>query len=320
MSLPDRVPSYAELPVVAGAPPKSAWGVFGSDDELGTLNFQTEERRLVAARGVRRGAVFSLDQPLHLPRPPMIALRTAYRRTQIRFPGNRGRDDVLDNFYLQCSSQWDSLKHIRHPEYGFYNWTPDDRVDSDAEDGRLGVDNCSRHGIVGRGVLLDVARYLESQAQPIQPYERREIPLKLLQDVAETQRVGVHPGDVLMFRTGVAALIHAEAENPETAVRPLPGGPGLKIDTDMLAWLWDSQISAIVSDNLAVELFPTQGGGPSLHRDGIALLGMVLGELFDLESLADDCARDHVYECLFAAKPLNLRGGVGSPANALAIK
>jgi hypothetical protein len=150
MSLPDRVPTYAELPVVAGAPPKSAWCVFGRDDQLGTLNFQSEDRRLAATRSVRRGAVFSLYQPLHLPRPPMIALRTAYRRTQIRFPCNRGRDDVLDNFYLQCSSQWDSLKHIRHPEYEFYNWTPDERVDS-KEDGRLGVDNFLRYGIVGRG-------------------------------------------------------------------------------------------------------------------------------------------------------------------------
>jgi hypothetical protein len=47
---------------------------------------------------------------------------------------------------------------------------------------------------------------------------------------------------------------------------------------------------------------------------------LVLGELFDFETLADDCANDGVYECLFVAKPLNLRGGVGSPANALAIK
>src|SRR5579859_6471722 len=192
MSLPDRVPTYAELPIVPDAPPRSAWGVFGRDDQLGMLNFLTAERRLAAAQTVRRGAVFSLDLPLHLPKPPMIALRTAYRRTNIRFPGNRGRDDVLDNFYLQCSSQWDSLKHIRHPEYGFYNWTPDERVDAE-EDSRLGVDNFSRHGIVGRGVLLDVARFLAAQAQPIQPYERREIQLQLLQDVAATQGIDVRP-------------------------------------------------------------------------------------------------------------------------------
>jgi kynurenine formamidase len=318
MTLPSRVPSYAELPSVEGAPPRSAWGVFGRDDQLGTLNFLTPERRLAAVQTVQRGVVFNLDLPLHLPRPPMIPSRTAYRRGHIHFAANRGRDDVLDNFYLQCSSQWDSLKHIRNPEYGFYNWTPDERVDSE-EDSRLGIDNFSRLGIVGRGVLFDVARYLDAQGEPIKPYERREISLATLHDVAASQDVHVRPGDIVMVRTALGELIHHEAEHPESAVRPLPGGPGLKIDDDLLAWFWDNQVAAIVSDSLAVEVFPF-GGGRSLHRDGIALLGMVLGELFDLESLAADCAADRVYECLFSAKPLNLRAGVGSPANALAVK
>jgi kynurenine formamidase len=318
MTLPERIPTYAELPIHADAPPRSAWGVFGRDDQLGTLNFLTPERRLAAIRRVRRGVVISLDLPLHLPRPPMIAARAAYRRTQIRFQMNRGRDDVVDNFYLQCSSQWDSLKHIRHPESGFYNWTSDEQVDSE-EASHLSIDNFSQQGIVGRGVLLDVARYLESQGEPIPPYQRYPIPRTLLEAVARAQGVDVQPGDIVMFRTGVAALIHHEAAHPETAVRPLPGGPGLQVDDALLTWLWDNQVAAIVSDNLAVELFPSEGG-LSLHRDGIALLGMVLGELFDLESLGVDCAADQVYECLFVAKPLNLRSGVGSPANAVALK
>src|SRR5262249_23677419 len=149
----------------------------------------------------------------------------------------------------------------------------------------LGVDNFSRNGIVGRGVLLDVARYLTARGEPIAAYERREISVALLQEVADAQQVTLQPGDVVMMRTGVATVIRNEAEHPETAVRPLPGGPGLLADESTLAWLWDNQIAAIVSDNLAVELFPG-AGGLSLHRDGIALLGLVLGELFDLDSLA----------------------------------
>ena len=42
--------------------------------------------------------------------------------------------------------------------------------------------------------------------------------------------------------------------------------------------------------------------------------------MWDLDALADDCARDGVYECLLVSSPLNLYQGVGSPANALAIK
>jgi kynurenine formamidase len=318
MPLPARVPSYAELPILADAPPRSAWGVFGRDDQLGTLNFLTPTRRLAAMRSVRRGDVFSLDLPLHLPRPPMIAMRTAYRRTNITFARNRGRDDVVDNYYPQSSSQWDSLKHIRHPEHGFYNWSTDEQVDSEA-DGRLGVHNFSQHGIVGRGVLLDVAHFVEARGTPIPAYERYPISVDLLREVAESQNVTLLPGDIVMFRTGVAALIHNEAAHPQSARRPLPGGPGLQVDDALLAWLWNNQVAALVSDNLAVELFPSEGGR-DLHREGIALLGLVLGELFDLESLALDCSQDGVYECLFAAKPLNLRAGAGSPANAMALK
>jgi hypothetical protein len=57
-----------------------------------------------------------------------------------------------------------------------------------------------------------------------------------------------------------------------------------------------------------------------MHRPLIALLGMIIGELWKLDELAEDCAADGVYEFLLTAKPLNLKGGVGSPPNALAVK
>ena len=57
-----------------------------------------------------------------------------------------------------------------------------------------------------------------------------------------------------------------------------------------------------------------------MHPYLIALLGFVLGELWNLEALADDCDADKVYDFMVTAKPLILRSGVGSPANAVAIK
>jgi hypothetical protein len=39
-----------------------------------------------------------------------------------------------------------------------------------------------------------------------------------------------------------------------------------------------------------------------------------------LPALAADCARDHVYECFFAANPIPFEGGVGGPINPTAIK
>lgn len=52
----------------------------------------------------------------------------------------------------------------------------------------------------------------------------------------------------------------------------------------------------------------------------LPLLGIPIGELFDLDRLAEDCVTDGVWEGLFTSAPLNLRGGVASPPNALVIK
>jgi hypothetical protein len=57
-----------------------------------------------------------------------------------------------------------------------------------------------------------------------------------------------------------------------------------------------------------------------LHTRLIPMLGLIMGELFDLEALADDCAGDGRYTCFFTSAPINLPQGVASPPNALALK
>ena len=315
----DEIPTYAQLPLVADAPPGSAWGVFGRQDQLGSLNFATPERRAAAARLVRRGAVFNLDLPLHLPAQPFFSVRARPRHVLVQRENGVVQDDYLDGFYPQYSSQWDGLRHMRHPRHGFYNWTSD--ADASCEVGRLGMEHFARHGIVGRGVLLDVERRLAGRGEHLAPDARRAIPVELLDQVAAEQGVAIQPGDIVLLRTGVGAWLRREAELGELSDTPRAyAGPGLEQGGASVAWLWDHQIAAIASDNLAVEAYPFGRDGKILHHWAIALLGMVFGELFDLEDLAADCADDGVYECFFVAKPLHLRGGVGSPANALAIK
>jgi kynurenine formamidase len=314
------IPRYADLPISADAPPGSSWGVFGREDQLGTLNFLTPERRATAAGLAKRGAVFNLDLPLDLPARPFFGTRRRPTHIIDRWPNSSVQDDHLDGFFPQYSSQWDGLRHIKHPEHGFYNWTSDD--DAHAVDGRLGMQNFARHGIVGRGVLLDVERYLARQGTVLAPDQPFLIEPNLLDEVADAQQVTLHPGDILMLRTGMAALLHAEAALGDFSEEPRTdfACPGLAQGEASLAWLWDHQVAAIVADNLSVEAWPFDRSKKLIHHGGIALLGLVLGELFDLEDIGADCAVDGIYECLFAAKPLLLRGGVGSPANALAIK
>src|SRR4051812_4898841 len=179
------LPSYEELPIVPDAPPGSAWGVFGRDDQLGTLNLLTPERRVEATSLAVQGKTFNLDFPLHLPSRPFFATRARPRHVLLQRRNGNTRDDYLDGFFPQFSSQWDGLRHMRNPEHGFYNWTPD--ADVETEFGRLGMEQFSQHGIVGRGVLLDVARYLAERGDPIAPDQRRELPATLLDEVAKAQ-------------------------------------------------------------------------------------------------------------------------------------
>ena len=62
MSTP--LPAYRDLPVGEGRPPRSSWGLWGDDDELGTLNLLTPERALRGIGCARQGRVFPLNWEL----------------------------------------------------------------------------------------------------------------------------------------------------------------------------------------------------------------------------------------------------------------
>jgi kynurenine formamidase len=87
----------------------------------------------------------------------------------------------------------------------------------------------------------------------------------------------------------------------------------------MAEYLWNHHLAAVVADNLAVEAMPVDPSAGFLHRRLIPMLGFALGELFALDGLAECCRDTGRYTCFFVAAPLYLPGGVGSPANAVAI-
>ena len=318
-----RIPPFRELPQVGHSGERQAWEVFGAGDQLGTVNLLTSERVKQAAGLVRTGRVINLNLPLNFPITLYGGFRTGYRH---HIEVNRGgRDDYVDNFAMQGSSQWDSLRHIRYREFGYYGGRQDEQVDDKAE---LGIENWARHGIVGRGVLLDAAGYMEHQGSPLDATQRFAMDGPFLERVAQAQQVSVQAGDIVLLRTGWLAwyggLDAAGREALRGTLHPGEGGmacPGLDATQETAAWLWDHQIAAMASDNVALEALPVEvKAGGFQHRRLIALQGMPIGEVWDLEELARDCVQDGVYEFFLVSVPLNLPGGVGSPANAYAIK
>ena len=314
----NTLPSFDELPIKADAPPHSAWGVFGDDDQIGTINLLTPERVAAAARLVKSGQVFALNWELELPHPPLFA-RSVLKHS-IRSRRKNVFDDVYDDFNTQSSSQWDGLTHFGHPEHGFYNGVQAEQITGQPGT-RNGIEHWARRGIAGRGVLIDYPRFAAAHGINFAPGKRSEISAEQITAAAQWQNVEFQSGDILIVRTGwIAWYLTLKAEEREQLSQPgaLEIG-GLRQGEDSLRFLWDNHFAAIATDNPDFEVFPAAASG-MMHSTIIGLWGMPIGEMFNLDPLAKACAEDGSYEFLFTSAPLNKLGGVASPPNALAIK
>jgi kynurenine formamidase len=316
-----ELPSYSELPPATRGG-RSAWGVFGADDNVGLINLLTPERIAAAARLVRRGQVFPLDMPLGSVTPALARSRGTPRHSVLHDPGSAGFDDLYDNFYPQCSSQWDSLGHVGYAAGEFYNGATEADILSGT---RNTIDHWARHGIAGRAVLLDVAAAMTEAGMHYHPAE--SIPIGVTELELARQRAGVEyaPGDILLLNTGFTGWY---ADQPRDVRQRLPArlcAPGLAHTEEVCEYLWDSHAAAVGSDTFGVEVWPADMSPQAhpmgfLHHILIGQFGMALGELWWLADLAADCSADGVYESFLVSAPFNAPGGIGSPANAVAIK
>lgn len=324
MSLPAQLPSFDDLPIRPDYPSHSAWGLFGDDDQVGTMNLLTPERVAGAARLVKNGAVFALNWELELPDPPLFS------RASLQHAITRRRhnvfDDLFNNFNTQSSSQWDGLRHYGHPKYGFYNGVTEDQILGEGV-GPNGIEHWARRGIAGRGVLIDFPRFAASHGIAYTPAPRYGITAGQLQAAADWQGLKFATGDILLLRTGWIGW-YDSLDLEERRHLAEPGAlqsAGMDQGDESLRLLWDNHFAAIASDNPSFEAFPPapveEGGrpGPMMHGTILGLWGMPIGEMFQLDQLAAACAADHRYEFLFTSAPLNKAGGVASPPNALAI-
>ena len=298
------------------------WGRWGPDDELGTLNYITPEKIAASARLVRRGVTFSLAIPFDNTGPQinqprrfnpihrMILTGPDFTTGAFKRPGGVGFADDMVIMALQCGTQWDALSHC-FLDGKLYNGYDANLVSSEGAK-KNGMEKMARH-IVTRGVLLDIPRV--KGVEWLEP--GYAVTAADLDAALAAHNVQVGTGDALLVRTGQMAMCRTRGGWGDYA-----GGdaPGLSFHT--APWIHAKQLAAIATDTWGMEVRPNEipDSYQPLHQVLIPNMGLLVGEIFDLEALAADCAKDHVWEFQFVAPPLPITGAVGSPVNPLAIK
>ncbi len=308
------LPDYDDLPELAATGMRHAWGVFGPGDRIGTMNLLQPKRVRRAVGLVQTGEVISLDLPLDVPDPPFFG-RQAYQHHVVALNRN-DMDDRLDNFHLQGSTQWDALGHVRCREFGFWGGRTENPT---SERNELGIEQWAERGIVGRGVLIDIAGWAASKGAPFDALTPHTITADDLTSAIDAQGITLSVGDILCVRTGWIRDYRRLDRTSREHYAVAPEFAGLAGSESTARFLWNNHVAAIVCDNPAVEVVPIDPSAGSLHRRLIPLLGLALGEMFDLETLAARCRDGNRWTFLFTAAPLKIPGGLGSPGNALAI-
>ena len=301
------------------------WGRWGPDDELGALNFLGADEVMSGVKTVRQGKVFTLQVPIGDPRgDPISPGRQGARRMSVidkgqwlagkgrAFPGGFEYADDYICMYLQGTTHYDALGHAWS---GDQIWNGYDATTTIGGLSKASIRPLADHGIVGRGILLDLARHRGKATLDLGESFTHED----LVECAERQGSPIQKRDVLVIRTGWVGWFYQVG--PEVAFRDFRE-PGLVYSPQLVRWFHDMEIPSIVTDTTAdeIESDPVSGFQWPLHIALMSYLGITLAETAWLDDLATDCATDGQYQFLFVGAPLKVNEGTGAPVNPVVIK
>jgi kynurenine formamidase len=305
------------------------WGRWGDDDQIGTINFITDEVVKEATNCVKSGKRFSLAFPLQQqgglqlgsmpgrvnPLRTMIQLNTPVIGDPTQFCTS---DDVV-TMGLQAATHWDGLCHA--------SWNG--KIYGNRDASTITYDGASACGIekitslTGRGVLLDIASLHSVEELP----GGHAISYEDCVNAEETQGVKVKSGDILLLRTGMMAKakrgdVVSYGSGTPIEGSPMPGFPGVGLGA--VEFFYDRQIAAVAIDTITFEVMPWDPKVPGailpIHCINLVMMGLTQGQNWDLEELTVDCQNDGQWDFFLEASPQPFVGGIGSPVNPVAIK
>jgi kynurenine formamidase len=303
----------------------SNWGKWGPDDELGSLNYLTPQEALRGVGEVRSGEVFTLQ--IHMGHPdgdPLWPGRVAMKRWNVldegtwdgeeapQFPGGLHYADDIIETQTQGSTQYDALGHVW---YDGQVWNGYDARSTVGAMEKASVLPIAEKGVVGRGVLIDMARHRGKEAlDKGETFDHND-----LLAAAEAQGVTIEPHDILVIRTGWIAWSYTVSDEE------FYDGftePGLTYSRELVEWFQRMEIPNYVTDTIANEVTyePQTGVALPLHCALMRNLGVALTEIAWLEDLAEACAADGRWTFLYTAGPLKIVNGTGAPVNPVVVR
>jgi kynurenine formamidase len=301
------------------------WGKWGADDEIGSLNYLDAGQVLRGVQHVKQGKVHTLQVRMCDPAgDPVWPGRRGAERLMVfdegswhgdrapQFPGGLHYADDFITAFLQGSSQYDALGHVWYDGQIYNGYDANTTIGGLSKASVLPI---AEHGIVGRGILLDMARFRGKDSLA----KGETFTHEDLIACAKAQGTEIQKRDILCIRTGWIAAYRAlsaqERCSPELSAR----FSGLRADDETARFLWNNRVAAVTIDNPGFEVAPGRSEDGFLHRRLLPMLGFVIGELLDLDTLAEVCAEIGRYEFQFVAVPLPIPGGLSSPSNAMVI-
>ncbi len=303
------------------------WGRWGPDDEVGSLNFLTAAEVLRGVGSVVSGEVFTLQVQMgrtEAPGDPIWPGRSSIKRENVmdegyfqrgegdETPGGAHYSDDKAELFLQASTQYDALGHVW---YDGQVWNGFDAEHTVGGMKKASVLPIAERGVVGRGILLDVARHRgKAHLAKGETFTHED-----LLEVAAAQGVTIEKHDVLVIRTGWIG--HWYETTPEEFYADFKE-PGLTYSPELVSWFHEMEIPNLVTDTIANEVTfePDTGVTLPLHSALMRNLGVTFTEIAWLEDLASACAADGRWTFLYTAGPLKVVEGTGAPVNPVVVR
>ena len=312
MTTGQKIPTGAE--VMGYLDSLKNWGKWGPNDDLGTLNYITPQKRVQAAGLVRKGLAVSGSRMIIPQGAPDVANPPMHFMTGTGESAPRdGRGGSGDFLGIQphgyTVTHIDALCHIFWHGQS-YNGLDASQVTSRGRATRGGI-QVLEDGVVTRGVLLDIARVRGVEwmgpGDGITPED--------LEAAEKAQHVRVEPGDALLYRTGWPKK--REVEGPPDPPNPRPG-----MHASSMPWLHERQVALIAAD-AATDVEPTgyedTSIGLPVHTIGICAMGLWILDGGDFEKLGTVCAQENRWEFQFIMAALRWQNATGSPVNPIAV-